>query len=87
MNETDGALSPGDQLRAWRAGRRIKQGDLAADLGVSQSHLARIESGERRPGADLADQIRRRARVRFPPLETSGRPVEPRTVPGEREPR
>lgn len=43
----------GDQLRAWRARRRMSQLDLALDAGVSQRHLSFIESGRAAPSREM----------------------------------
>ena len=49
--------SPGERLRAWRKHRGLKAAQLAEDLGISISGLARLESGERLPGRRLANAI------------------------------
>lgn len=43
----------GEQLRFWRARRRLSQLDLAMEAGISQRHLSFVESGRSRPGRDM----------------------------------
>ncbi|WP_423603963.1 helix-turn-helix domain-containing protein [Sphingomonas sp. MS122] len=43
----------GEQLRHWRARRRLSQLDLAMEAGISQRHLSFVESGRSRPGRDM----------------------------------
>lgn len=43
----------GEQLRRWRARRRLSQLDLALDAGVSQRHLSFVESGRSTPSREM----------------------------------
>lgn len=47
------ALSSGNAIRCAREGIRVTQSALAREAGVSQSFLARVESGERTPTPDM----------------------------------
>ena len=40
-----------------RETHQLTQGELAQLVGISKSHLSRVESGERPAGADLIDRI------------------------------
>ena len=40
-----------------REAHRVTQGDLAELVGISKSHLSRVESGERPAGAKLTERI------------------------------
>jgi len=44
---SDGTPPHGEQLRARRIEQGLSQDQLAAQSGVSQSHICRLESGER----------------------------------------
>lgn len=50
-------LHLGEKLRAFRIRQRIKQEALAADLGVSQATISRLESGAMEANPQLADSI------------------------------
>jgi transcriptional regulator with XRE-family HTH domain len=50
-----GVKLPG--LREWRAHRGLNQTELAQMAGVAQSHLARIESVERRCNPEVAQKL------------------------------
>lgn len=50
-------LNLGEQLRAYRIRRRMKQDAVAADLGVSQATVSRIESGALDPSPELGQTI------------------------------
>ena len=49
----------GRSLRQWRALRRLKQGALGAELGVSQTTVSRWESGQATPSLDEQQALRR----------------------------
>lgn len=55
-------LFAGQQLRALRAGRRLRQADMADLLGISASYLSQLENDER----PLTDDVVGRLRQRFP---------------------
>lgn len=46
-------------LRLTREFHRMKQGDLAKQLGISTSYLSEIESGKKTASLDLLDQYSR----------------------------
>ena len=51
-------LAPvGEQLREWRARRRMSQMDLALDSEISTRHLSFIETGRSRPSALMLQRI------------------------------
>ncbi len=52
-----GGLHPGGQLRIWRAVQDTSQKELSTRLGISDSHLSRLEAGEVTPGLELATRI------------------------------
>ena len=43
----------GDELRHWRARRKVSQLALALDAGISQRHLSFVESGRSRPSREM----------------------------------
>lgn len=47
----------GRTLRMMREAHRVGLRELAGLVGISPSHLSRVESGERGAGADLTDRI------------------------------
>lgn len=49
----------GRSLRLWRTLRRLKQGSVAAELGVSQTTVSRWESGMAAPSLDEQQTLRR----------------------------
>ena len=49
----------GRSLRLWRSVRRLKQGAVAAELGVSQTTVSRWESGGSAPSFDEQQALRR----------------------------
>jgi transcriptional regulator with XRE-family HTH domain len=53
MTATSPSRSFGDELRHWRARRRVSQLSLALDSGISQRHLSFVESGRARPSREM----------------------------------
>ncbi|AGH50817.1 XRE family transcriptional regulator [Sphingomonas sp. MM-1] len=53
----------GDLLRDWRGHRRMSQGDLAQDVGVSPRHLSFVETGRARPSRRLVLRLAQRLRL------------------------
>jgi transcriptional regulator with XRE-family HTH domain len=49
----------GRSLRLWRGLRRVKQGAVALELGVSQATISRWESGQAAPTPDEQQALRR----------------------------
>lgn len=49
----------GRSLRLWRSLRRLKQGAVAAELGVSQTTVSRWEAGTAAPSFDEQQTLRR----------------------------
>jgi transcriptional regulator with XRE-family HTH domain len=47
----------GEQLREWRARRRMSQMDLALDSEISTRHLSFIETGRARPSPAMIERI------------------------------
>lgn len=47
----------GDELRQWRARRRVSQLSLALDTGISQRHLSFVESGRARPSREMVMRL------------------------------
>jgi len=47
----------GEQLRDWRARRRMSQMDLALDSEISTRHLSFIETGRAKPSAAMIERI------------------------------
>ncbi len=47
----------GEQLREWRARRRMSQLDLALDSDISARHLSFIETGRSKPSAAIIERI------------------------------
>lgn len=47
----------GEQLREWRARRRMSQMDLALDTEISTRHLSFIETGRSRPSPAMIERI------------------------------
>lgn len=54
-------ISPSEQLRRWRGDRSYRE--AAAILKCSAPFVHRLETGEKRPGAQLARRIERIAGV------------------------
>lgn len=59
---------PHKRLKVWLLDRDLTQGDFAAGLGISDSHLSKIITGQYLPSAALSDKIHRRTGIRFPTL-------------------
>jgi transcriptional regulator with XRE-family HTH domain len=61
----DHAAAPrfGSLLRAWRAGRRYSQLELASETQVSQRHLSFLESGRANPSRDMVLHLAQVLRV------------------------
>ena len=61
MSATVSTRTFGDELRHWRARRRVSQLSLALDTGISQRHLSFVESGRASPSREmvlrLAEQL------------------------------
>lgn len=47
----------GEQLREWRARRRMSQMDLALDSEISTRHLSFIETGRSKPSAAMLERL------------------------------
>jgi transcriptional regulator with XRE-family HTH domain len=47
----------GEQLREWRARRRMSQMDLALDSEISTRHLSFIETGRAKPSVEMIERI------------------------------
>ncbi|QPD00014.1 helix-turn-helix domain-containing protein [Qipengyuania soli] len=47
----------GQQLREWRARRRMSQMDLALDTEISTRHLSFIETGRSRPSPEVIERL------------------------------
>jgi transcriptional regulator with XRE-family HTH domain len=74
----------GDELRRWRAVRRVSQLELAVRSGTTQRHLSFMERGRSRPGREivvrLAESLRLSPRERNALLHHAGyAPVFPET--------
>ena len=54
LNDRNRALGAGPALRELRVGSRLTQDDVAERLGVPQSLVSKLESGERRLKLDEA---------------------------------
>ena len=57
MSATASARTFGDELRHWRARRRVSQLSLALDAGISQRHLSFVESGRARPSREMVQRL------------------------------
>ena len=53
----------GEQLREWRARRRMSQMDLALDLDISTRHLSFIETGRSKPSVPMLERLAERLEV------------------------
>lgn len=47
----------GDQMRRWRASRRLSQLDLAGEAGCSARHLSFLETGRSRPSREMVERL------------------------------
>lgn len=47
----------GETIRLIRTARNISRAEMAEKIGISMSHLEKIESGSRRPGMDTYQKI------------------------------
>ena len=47
----------GETIRLLRTARNISRAEMAEKIGISMSHLEKIESGSRRPGIDTYQKI------------------------------
>lgn len=47
-----------DRLRAWRKSRFANQKEAAAELGIDQSYLSKLERGTRAPSYELLQRLR-----------------------------
>lgn len=47
----------GETIRLLRRARNISRAVMAEEIGISMSHLEKIESGARRPGIDTYQKI------------------------------
>ena len=47
----------GETIRLLRRARNISRAEMAEEIGISMSHLEKIESGARRPGIDTYQKI------------------------------
>lgn len=68
MNETKPRRRPRGpfpSLRAFFDQTGERQSDLAADLGISESHMSNLVSGKRRPSYRIATALSRLANVPF----------------------
>jgi transcriptional regulator with XRE-family HTH domain len=53
----------GEQLREWRARRRMSQLELALDAGISTRHLSFLETGRAQPSRDMVLHLAERLNV------------------------
>jgi predicted transcriptional regulator len=51
------ALSNGNAIRCAREGLRVSQTSLAREAGISQSYLAKVESGERQMTDEMTHRV------------------------------
>jgi predicted transcriptional regulator len=51
------ALSNGNAIRHAREGLRVSQTSLAREAGISQSYLAKVESGERQMTDEMTHRV------------------------------
>lgn len=68
VEEVKAALAAPSPLAFWRAKRGLKQKDLAAAAGVSQSYVADLEAGRRKGDAALIKRLSLALRVRMEEL-------------------
>ena len=60
------------RIRALRRAAKLAQADLSAAVGVSRSHLAKIETGQDRPGLALLTAIAAHFNVSLDWLSSGG---------------
>lgn len=68
MNETKPrrrARGPFPTLRAFFDQTGIRQSDIAADLGISESHMSNLVSGKRKPSYRIATALTTLTNVPF----------------------
>ena len=49
--------NPKNKIKEFREGKRMKQTVLASKVGIFQSEISEIETGERKPNVYLAKKI------------------------------
>ena len=76
MAESPSTVEPGLVRRARRAAD-LSQRDLAARLGVSQSTVARWETGQSSPTLCLVEQMLALSGLRLAMIDSAGEPVAP----------
>jgi transcriptional regulator with XRE-family HTH domain len=52
-----GSMRFSDDLREWRAARRLSQLDLALEAGVSARHVSFLETGRARPSREMVERL------------------------------
>ncbi len=60
MQDHDNAAEPpsfGDQMRRWRAARRLSQLNLALEAGCSARHLSFLETGRSQPSREMVERL------------------------------
>jgi len=57
MSATPSTRTFGDELRHWRARRRVSQLALALETGISQRHLSFVESGRASPSREMVQRL------------------------------
>ncbi|MEC3764418.1 MULTISPECIES: helix-turn-helix domain-containing protein [Cupriavidus] len=66
------AISAGSsELRAWRRFRGLPSSQLAERVGVTRAYISMIETGRRRPAADLLRRLARELEIPVCALATS----------------
>lgn len=60
---------PFPTLRAFFEQTGVRQSDIAANIGISESHMSNIVSGKRAPSLDVAKELSRETNV---PVEAIG---------------
>ncbi|MGV3724899.1 MAG: helix-turn-helix domain-containing protein [Actinomycetota bacterium] len=54
-------------LTQWRIAKRYRQSDLAGELGIHSGRISELETGQRKPTAELARRIHDCLGVDVPP--------------------
>ena len=72
LEEVKAALDAPTPLAFWRGKRGMKQKDLAAAVGVSQSYAADLEAGRRKGDPALIKRLAHALRVRMEDLVVDG---------------